>query len=121
MTARIVNADTIYQGDSLDAVVQVYDSTNNPVTLPTGTVGTVVYGIYQSDKADAFLVRKTVGDGITVRAQSGSDIGKFDLVIPGSDTDSLSGDLYHECVVTIAGKARTIFYGTFPVKISPIK
>jgi hypothetical protein len=121
MTARIVNADTLYQGDSLDVVVQVYDSSNLPVTLPTGTVGTVIYGIYQSDKSTTFLVKKIIGDGIVVRAQSGSDVGKFDLVLAGSDTENLYGDLYHECVVTIDGKARTIFYGKFPVRVSSIK
>lgn len=121
MTARIVNADPIWQGDHVDAEVQVYNRLNQPVTLPTGTVGTVVYGIHTSDKAQNFLVKKIIGDGITVRAQTGDDVGKFDLVILPSDTAPLSGDLYHECVVTIDGKPRTIFVGTFPVNVSPLK
>jgi hypothetical protein len=122
MSARTVNADPIFQGDHVDAVVTVRNRLNQPVTLPTGTVGTVVYGIHTSDKAKNFLVKKVIGDGVTVRAQTGSDVGLFDLVILPTDTENLAGDdLYHECVVSIGGKPRTIFSGLFPVKVSPIK
>jgi hypothetical protein len=121
MSARIVNADTIFQGDHVDAEVTVLNRLNQPVSLPTGTVGAVEYQIRESDKAAAFLVKKEVGDGITVRSQVGSDVGVFDLVILPADTAPLVGDLYHECVVTIGGKPRTIFYGEFPVNVSPIK
>ncbi len=120
--ARIVNADPIFQGDHVDAVVTVFNRINQPVTLPTGTVGTVEYAIHTSDKANNFLVKKIIGDGITVRPQTGDDIGVFDLVILPDDTAPLSGqDLYHECLVDIDGKPRTIFYGTFPVSVSPLK
>lgn len=119
MTARIVNADEIWQGDHVDAVVTVFNRLNARVTLITGTA--ITYGMHTSDKAKDFLVKKVVGDGITVRTQSGDDIGVFDLVILPADTAPLVGDLYHECIVVIDSKPRTIFYGTFPVNVSPLK
>lgn len=121
MTARIVDADSIWQGDYIDAVVTIYNRQNQPVILPTGTVGAVIYEIFDNDKSTKALVTKGVGSGITVRPQTGGDIGVFDLVILSADTEPLSGDLYHECVVTVDAKPRTAFYGTFPVMVSPIK
>jgi len=117
--ARIVNADPIYQGDQVESVVQVYDQLNQAVTIATGS--SIDYGIFMDDNSVAYLVQKTIGDGITVRTQIGADIGKFDLVILPADTEPLAGVLYHECVMTQDGKPRTIFYGEFPVNVSPIK
>ena len=118
-SAREVNADPIFQGDQVEAVVQVYNRLNAAVCIITGS--TITYGIFQDNNSTQFLVQKTVGDGITVRAQTGDDVGKFDLVILPADTAPLQGTLYHECVMTQENKPRTIFYGDFPVNVSPIK
>lgn len=118
-SARVVDADPIFQGDQLEAVVQVYNRLNQPVTIATGSP--IGYGIFMDNNSTQYLVQKSVGDGITLRAQTGNDIGKFDLVILPDDTAPLAGVLYHECVMTQNGKPRTIFYGKFPVEVSPIK
>jgi hypothetical protein len=120
-SAREVNADDVYQGDHVDAEVTVVNRLNQRVALPTGTVGAVTYEIRPDNKSSQKLVEKGIGDGIVVRPQTGSDIGVFDLVILPADTAPLIGNLYHECVVTIDNKPRTVFYGTFPVKVSVIK
>ena len=124
MSARVVNVsgiDAIFQGDQVEAQVTVYDSNNERVSLATGTVDTITYQIQNSDKSTGWLVQLGVGSGITVRSQVGGDIGVFDMVILPADTAPLSGVLYHECMVTLQTRPRTILYGEFEVKVSPIK
>ena len=98
------------RGDTFTLNVQ-YESSDGgcpPVLAPIPITGAAIYFTckrYANDPDVAALFQLTVGSGITI---SDGANGKFTVIIPTADTESLAADVpyFYDCVIEPPGGGR---------------
>lgn len=101
----VIGPMRVFRGDTLDLVLTVTDDADEPVDL-TGAAIVLTVKPNPGD-ADATFTR-TVGTGITLRAQSGDTLGQADIAITSANTGVAPGLYYLDVVVTLAGKTQHV-------------
>lgn len=97
-------------GDDISLKVTVEDKSGNIVDLSNYTAKWV---LAEQPGGEVYVTKDTNGD-ITI---TDSVNGKMKIDINSSDTESLSGQKYHECeIVDDVGEVSTIFTGRFTIK-----
>lgn len=91
----------IFRGDDAAFLLTVLDSTGAPVDITGDDVEFEVKATLNG--ADPALIRKTVGAGIALLAQSGATLGQARVTLLGTDTDIAPRAYWADVVHTKAG------------------
>jgi hypothetical protein len=104
------------QGTAKIVTVPVTNSlTGMPLTM---TGATIYYGVFTSKGVGAAVIEKSVGDGIVLVSEDGTN-DAVQITLDAADTnDLLPGRYYHECRVTLSGKPEVVFEGRIRLKKS---
>ena len=93
--------------------------TNSLTGLPLNMTGaTINYGVFTSKGAGVAVLEKSVGSGIVLVSEDGTN-DAVQITLDAVDTnDLLPGRYYHECRVTLNGKPEVVFEGRIRLKKS---
>ncbi len=96
-----MNIEPIYRGDDASFTLTVFDAAGAPTSI-TGDAIEVEVKVSQNGP-DPALIRKTVGDGVTLLAQAGATLGQATVAFLGTDTDLTPGSYWLDVVHVRAG------------------
>jgi hypothetical protein len=104
------------QGTAKIITAPVTDSiTGQPLNM---TGATIYYGVFTSKGAGSAVIEKSVGDGVVLVSEDGTN-DAVQITLDAADTnDLLPGRYYHECRVTLSGKPEVVFEGRIRLKKS---
>ena len=100
----------IHAGVTPTISVPVLDSLGGVVGITSATIVWVVTESNQDKRS--LLTKRNTGGGILL---DNPDHNGFTIVLTRADTEELSGDLYHESRVVIAGMEDIVIYGTLSI------
>lgn len=93
--------------------VTVTDETGTPIDVRLSSA--IVWRIARTARGTTVL-SKTIGSGVnilnTLAGAGEVNCGRIDITLEDTDTASLDGEFYHDCILTDnAGAKTTIFHG----------
>jgi hypothetical protein len=107
----------IHRGDDASFTLTVLDAAGAPTNITGDTLELEVKTA--AGAPDPALIRKTVGDGITLLAQSGGTLGQATVAIAGTETDLTPGTYWLDVVHVRAG-VRTHIIGPRAFQIASV-
>lgn len=101
---NLIGPISITRGDDLDLVLTVTDDEDAREDI-TGAAITVTV---TQTPGGAALFTKTVGSGVTLRAQAGDTLGQADIAISSANLTAPAGLYWIEVVIVLGGKRQTL-------------